>query len=193
MSVSPAIFDLGEHGKVLATRTAGREVGRAAADALEEAPALILGFWGVEVASPPFLDEFLRALRTVLLGGDSGHLLVATGFNEDVGESLEIVLERQGASMAALTSGQMRLLGGSKQLKETLREAEKLGYFTAPQLADRLALKLPNLYARLKVLAEAGAVAREDDSSGERATGGGAARSFHAPDVRVLEAASCNQ
>ncbi len=70
MSVSPAIFDLGAYGKVLATRTDGREVGRAAADRLQAAPVLMLGFWGVEVASPPFLDELLRALRVVLLGGD---------------------------------------------------------------------------------------------------------------------------
>jgi DNA-binding MarR family transcriptional regulator len=193
MSVSPAIFDLGAHGKVLATRTDGREVGRAAADRLQAAPVLMLGFWGVEVASPPFLDELLRALRVVLLGGDSSRLLIAAGLNEDVAESLEIVLERHGGSMAALTNGQMRLLGGSKQLKDTLREAQDLGYFTAPQLAERLALKLPNLHARLKALAEAGAVAREEDSSGHEVNRGRHARSFHAPDVRVLEAAACTR
>ncbi len=95
--------------------------------------------------------------------------------------------------MAALTNGQMRLLGGSKQLKDTLREAQDLGYFTAPQLAERLALKLPNLHARLKALAEAGAVAREEDSSGHEVNRGRPARGFHAPDVRVLEAAACTR
>src|SRR4051794_25861752 len=95
MSLNPLVYDLSRHGKVLATRELGREVGRTAADRLNGAQALILGFWGIEVASPPFLDELTRALHTVLWGGESSRLLVVSGLNEDVRESLAIVLERR--------------------------------------------------------------------------------------------------
>jgi hypothetical protein len=192
MSVNPVIFDVGEHDKVLATRIRGREVGRAAADCLGSADSMILGFWGVEVASPPFLDEFLRAVRAELIGGESSRLLVAAGVNEEVRESLQMVLERQGGALASLDRGQLELLGGSSQLEETLWEAQKLGYFTAAKLAERLKVKLPNLHARLKALTESGAVARED-VAGERPRRGGTARSFRTPDVDVLEAATCGR
>jgi hypothetical protein len=192
MSVNPVVFDLGQRGKVLATRERGREAGREAADVLSEATAMILGFWGVEVASPPYLDEFLRALRTELTGGESGRLLVAAGANEDVRESLMIVLERQGSALANLQEGHIALLGGTRQLNRTLEEAQKLGYFAASELAERLEVKLPNLHARLKALTEYGAVAREDVGS-ERPRRGGPARSFHATDVDVVEAATCGR
>jgi DNA-binding transcriptional ArsR family regulator len=190
VSVKPVVFDLGEIGKVLATRERGREAGRAAADRLVGAPAMILGFWGVEVASPPFIDEFLRALRAELSGGESSRLLVAAGANEDVRESLLIVLERQGSSLATLERDHIELLGGSRQLRETLKEAQELGYFTASELAERLKVKLPNLHARLKALTEVGAVARED-AGGERPSRGGTARAFRAGDVDVLKTTIC--
>jgi hypothetical protein len=193
MSLKPVIFDVGKQGgKVLATRVRGREVGRAAADRLDEADSMILGFWGVEVASPPFLDEFLQAVRSELSSGETSRLLVATGVNEDVRESLQMVLERRGGALASLNKGQIELLGGSSQLAETLREAQKLGYFTAAKLAERLEVKLPNLHARLKALTESGAIARED-VAGERPRRGGTARSFRASDVDVLEAATCGR
>lgn len=191
VSMKPAVFDLGEIGKVLATRERGREAGRAAADRFAVSSSMILGFWGVEVASPPFLDEFLRALQAELTGRD-GRLLVAAGANADVRESLQMVLEREGTALAELDSGQVKLLGGSRQLKQTLAEAQKLGYFTAAELAERLEVKLPNLHARLKALTEAGAVARED-AGGERPSRGGPAHDFHTPQLEVLEAATCGR
>lgn len=188
----PAIFDLGAHGKVLATRDLGRQIGRQVADDLADAPAMVLGFWGVEVASPPFLDELLRALGAVLWGGDSSRMLVAAGFNEDVRESLTMVLERRGGTLGAVEQGQLRLLGGKKHLEETLDAAQKRGYFTASELAKDLEVKLPNLHARLKALTEAGVLARDDDAPGAdapataRGRGRSAAR-FRAPDLTVLE------
>ncbi|MDA0173393.1 hypothetical protein OJ998_30095 [Solirubrobacter taibaiensis] len=187
MSVNPVIFDLGAYGSVLATRDKGRVAGRAAADQLSSASSMVLAFWGVEVASPPFLDEVVRAVRAELLGGTSSRLLIVAGVNADVRESLEIVLERQGAAMAALEHGQLTLLGGSRHLEETLREAQKLGYFSARDLAERLAVKLPNLHSRLKALAEAGAVARDHDAPGERPKRGGTAKAFRTGDLEVLD------
>lgn len=190
VSMNLVVVDLGERGKVLATRERGREAGRAAADQLAEATSMILGFWGVEVASPPYLDEFLRALGTELAGGESGRLLVAVGANDDVRESLMIVLERQGSSLAHFEKGHIELLGGTGQLRQTLDEAQQLGYFTASELAKRLQLKLPNLHARLKALSESGAVARER-AGGERPRRGGTARTFRAQDVDVVKAVAC--
>jgi len=195
--VKPAVvFDLGAQGKVLATRDLGRQIGRQAADELADAPAMVLGFWGVEVASPPFLDELLRALGTVLWGGESSRLLLAAGFNDDVRESLTMVLERRGGTLGAVEQGQLRLLGGKKHLQETLEAAQQRGYFTASELAKDLALKLPNLHARLKALTEAGVLARDDDAAADAggptgAKGRSAAR-FRAPDLRVLKTA-CNR
>lgn len=183
MSMKPVIYALRQHGMVLGTRGDGREVGRAVADGLRGADALVLDFWGVEVASPPFLDELLSALHTVLWGGNSNRLLVVAGFNEDVRESLEIMLERRGSSMAALESGQLRLLGGSKQLRETLEAAQEMGHFAAPELAERLRIKLPNLHARLKTLTEAGAVGREEDAAPAR----GRSHRYRTPNLQVLD------
>jgi hypothetical protein len=186
--VKPSVYDLAQHGPVLATRDTGKAAGRQIADQLGDAQALILGFWGIEVASPAFLDEMLRAISAVLQGGRSQKILVAAGINEDVREALELVLQHRGGVMAELEAGQLRLLGGSRQLKETLKKAQEMGFFTAPQLAERLAVKLPNLHARLKQLAEAGAVARADAPAAESAEAGRRAGAYRAPDPQVLTA-----
>lgn len=188
VSLKPLVYDLAQHGPVLATRDTGKAAGRQIADQLSDAPAMILGFWGIEVASPSFLDEMLRALGSVLQGGRSQKILVASGINEDVREALELVLRHRNGVMAELEAEQIRLLGGSRQLKETLKKAEELGYFTAPQLAERLAIKLPNLHARLKLLAEAGAVARDEAPAAEPAEAGRRAGLYRAPNPQVLTA-----
>jgi DNA-binding MarR family transcriptional regulator len=128
---------------------------------------LLLSFHEVDVASPPFLDEVVRALRAVLLSGEKRWLLV-TGFNDDVHESLEMVLKRNKMTLGTLEGAAVELLGGSSQLAETLREAQRMGTFTAPELADRLEMKLPALHQRLNALTEAGALAREDDPTATR-------------------------
>jgi len=134
---------------------------------LAEGDGLLLSFWQVDVASPPFLAEVIGALRAVLLAHENGLLLV-TGMNDDVKESLELVINRQKMSIAALEGEQVELLGGSTQLVETLREAQRMGTFTAPDLADRLKVKLPALHQRLNALREAGALSREDDPTATR-------------------------
>jgi DNA-binding MarR family transcriptional regulator len=157
-------YDLAQHGRVLATRPKGREAGRAVADQFAKSAGLLLSFNAIDVASPPFLDEVVRALRAQLTADTEGWLLV-TGTNEDVRESLELVLERHKLALAALDGEQVALLGGSAHLADTLAEAQRMGTFTAPDLADRLRLKLPALHQRLNALLDAGALERTADSS----------------------------
>jgi hypothetical protein len=168
MSLKITRYELARHGRVLATRATGREVGRLAADQLADSAGLLLSFHDVDVASPPFLDEIVRTLRSVLLSADKRWLLV-TGYNEDVGESLEMVLQRHKMALGSVDGDNLTLLGGSPQLIETLLEAQRAGgRFTAPDLADRLKMKLPALHQRLNALSDAGVVAREDDPTATR-------------------------
>jgi DNA-binding MarR family transcriptional regulator len=167
MSLNITRYDLVQHGRVLATRPKGREAARRAAEQLTDSSGLLLNFYEVDVASPPFLDEIVCALRAVLLSGNNRWLLV-TGYNEDVGESLEMVLQRHKMTLGSVEGDQLRLLGGSSQLEETLREARRMGTFTAPDLADRLKMKLPALHQSLSALTEAGVLGREDDPTATR-------------------------
>jgi DNA-binding transcriptional ArsR family regulator len=173
-------YDLAaRYGAVLATRDLGRAVGRDVQDRLGECQRLLLNFAGVDVASPPFLDELIRAVRVLTQGGDSGRILIVVNYNEDVKESLALVLERQKLVMAALEDDTVDLLGGTARLRETLRAAQELEVFTAPELADRLRMKLPAVHQRLKTLTDAGAVAREPDETAER----GRRHTYRAPGV----------
>jgi DNA-binding MarR family transcriptional regulator len=183
MSLKPRAYVLSDHGGVLATRELGRTVGRELQDALVDAPGLVLSFAGVEVASPPFLDELLASIHASLHGGEANKLLVLDGLNDDVKESLLIVLERRKLALANLEDDQIKLLGGSRQLKETLREAQHMGEFSAPELAERLEIKLPALHQRLQALLETGAVGRTRETTGERGR-----HAYRAPKPRDLEA-----
>lgn len=183
MSLKLISYALSGHGEVLATRDLGRTVGRELQDALADAPGLILSFAGVEVASPPFLDEMLSGVHAVLYGGDTDKLLVLVAMNDDVRESLEMVLERRKLALATLQDRQIKLLGGSRQLQETLREAQKLGTFNAPDLAERLEVKLPALHQRLQALLETGAVSRTSESAADRGR-----HVYKAPKAREVEA-----
>lgn len=164
MSLNVETYDLADrHGPVLAKRDEGRIAGRQAVDRLLRADCLVLNFHGADVATPPFLSELMRALRAVLLDRSSGRWLVAVGLeNEDVFEPLELVLAQQKMQLGALDDREVLLLGGNRQLNETLREAQHLGSFTAPELAGRLNVKLPALHQRLNVLSAAGVLAEVD-------------------------------
>ncbi len=154
MSLKSGAYALSEHGGVLATRALGRAVGRKLQDALVDTPGLVLSFAGVEVASPPFLDKLLSSIHASLHGADANKLIVVDSLNEDVRESLLLVLERRKLALANLENHQIKLLGGSRQLREALREAQRMGEFSAPDLAERLQIKLPALHQRLQALLE---------------------------------------
>lgn len=162
----PARYHLARVGRVLGTRGAGGTIGQEVADAVAASRALLLNFHGVDVASPPFLDEALTAILGVLRAHD--RFLFVTGCNEDVRESLVMVLERRKAVLAEITDEHVALLGGNAQLQVTLDEAAKMQAFTSPELAEHLRLKLPALHQRLNALRAAGAIVRERDPQPER-------------------------
>jgi hypothetical protein len=167
MSLKIERYDLVTHGRVLATRATGRDVGRTVAERLADESGLLVSFFGVEVASPSFLVELIGAIRAILISTGDRWLLL-TGMNEDVRESVELVLDRLKMSLGNIQGEHIELLGGTKQLEGTLREAQQLGTFTAPELAERLEMKLPALHQRLNQLLEAGLLTREDDPTATR-------------------------
>lgn len=169
-----------EFGAVLSTRDLGRE----AADRIQDAigmSGLVIGFEGVEVATPSFLDEVILRVSAILRGNESS-IVVMSGLNDDIRLSLELIATRRDVQLAVLEDDQIELIGASKQLEETLRAAQKLGRFRAPELAEDLAIKLPNLHQRLGALLEAGAVTRAPDSSAKR----GRSHTYEAPRPREL-------
>ncbi len=159
----PGLIKLAEIGPVLSTRASGRD----AADRVQNSVrngGLVLSFVGVEIATPSFLDEVVMRVATLLHRNES-LVVVITGLSDEVRESLALVVEKRQLRLAVLEDDQIKLLGGTRQLQETLEAAQRLGSFNAPDLADELKLKLPNLHQRLSALLEAGAVTREPDTS----------------------------
>lgn len=156
------LLNLVEYGKVLSTRELGRQAADQLQDALVEGGAVVLNFAGVEVASTSFLDEVVMRLKGTL-GGRGSSVVVVAGLIEEVQESLILVLNNRKLALAALDEDKLTLLGGNRQLEETLDAASRLGEtFKAPDLAESLRIKLPNLHQRLKSLTEGGAIARAD-------------------------------
>ena len=92
--------------------------------------------------------------------------------NDDVKESVELVLSRERMALGELDDDHIEPLGGTSQLHNALREAQKMiGAFTAPDLAGRLQLKLPGLHERSNQLIAAGVLTREDDLQPSAASG----------------------
>lgn len=140
-----------------------------------------MDFKGVEVASSPVLDEIARALRAAIADYPDRFVVLAN-LNEDVRDTMLLVLEARDMSLTTLRNDTLELLGGREHLEQTLAEAQALGTFTAAELAERLKVKLPNLHHRLNELQAAGAVARIE-------TRGGASRraiQFATPNPREL-------
>lgn len=147
-------------GKVLGTRVLGGEVAeQLRARAGDGEKDLFVDFAGVQVASSPFLDELARTIRA----WNTDHpdrFVVLLNLNEDVQDTLELVLGRRDMALAEFEKGTLRLIGGRAHLEETLKAAQKLEVFTAAELAEQLELKLPNLHQRLVALQDTGAVVR---------------------------------
>lgn len=167
MSVKPDVVALGRRGRVLGTRKLGTELAdEIRARAAKSHRPILVDFKGVAVASSPVLDEIARALRGVILDYPDRFVVLAH-LNDDVHETMLLVLESRNMSLAAIEGSTLALLGGRAHLEETLAEAQALGgTFTASELAERLRVKLPNLHHRLKELQAAGAVARVEGSPG---------------------------
>jgi anti-anti-sigma regulatory factor len=147
-------------GKVLGTRALGREVAEQLRErAGDGAQDLFVDFTGVQVASSPFLDELALTLRA-WNADHPDRFVILMSLNEDVKDTLELVLERRDMALAEVEKGTLRLIGGRAHLEETLKAAQELEVFTAAELADQLELKLPNLHQRLVALQATGAVVR---------------------------------
>lgn len=147
-------------GKVLGTRGLGREVAQQLrVRAGDGERNLFVDFAGVRVASSPFLDELACMLRA-WSADHPDRFVVLTHLNEDVRDTLALVLERRDMALTELQGAELRLIGGREHLEQTLGAAQELETFTAAELAEQLELKLPNLHQRLVALQAAGAVAR---------------------------------
>ena len=168
MSLKPQTYSLLRHGKVLGTRSLGVEIARDLRESDPARPGLIVDFQGIRVASSPVLDEIAITLRSLIADHPERFVLLAN-LNEDLADTLGLVVDRRGIVLTTVgPKGKLETIGGSRQLDETLAAAEELGTFTAPELAERLELKLPNLHQRLKQLEAAGALTRADDPSAQR-------------------------
>jgi DNA-binding MarR family transcriptional regulator len=185
MSVKANAIVLGRHGRVLGTRKLGQELAALIRErAAKSTGAIVVDFKGVEVASSPVLDEIACALRAAIADHPDRFVVLAY-LNDDVRDTMLLVLESRQMSLAALNDDKLELLGGRAHLEETLAEAQALGTFTAAELAERLRLKLPNLHQRLNQLQAAGAVARVEPAGG----GSRRALQFATPTARELTAA----
>jgi hypothetical protein len=167
MSVNRQIVRLRERGTVLGTRSLGAELAAEIRSSDPAVEALVLDFSGVRVASSPLLDEIVCAARSTI-ADHPDRFVVYAGLNDDVSDTLELVAERRDILLTVLRSDKLHVLGGRPHLEETLAAAQDLKRFTAPELAERLKLKLPNLHQRLLQLQAAGAVTRADDPSAQR-------------------------
>jgi DNA-binding MarR family transcriptional regulator len=166
VSVKPDVVGLGRRGRVLGTRRLGEEL----ADLIRKRAAgnkrpVVIDFKGVEVASSPVLDEIARALRAAIADYPDRFVVLAN-LNEDVRDTMLLVLESRDMSLTTVHDDTLELLGGRAHLEETLAQAQELGTFTAAELAERLKVKLPNLHHRLNELQAAGAVARVETPAG---------------------------
>jgi hypothetical protein len=166
---TPLHVYLADHGKILATRERGKEAAGHLREIAEEPGDLILDFRAVEAATPPFLQEIIDSVQSIInSAGRTGRLVVAAHMNDDVAETLGFVVARKKFPIPHRTGSTVELLEGTPHLAETLREAQQLRSFTAPQLAERLKIKDDAATQRLKSLLKTGAVARERDASASR-------------------------
>jgi hypothetical protein len=132
-----------------------------------KATGVIVDFCDIRVASSPFLDELACTLRAMIADAPERFVLLAN-LNADLMDTLELVADRRDIVLTAVSNGELKTVGGTRQLDETLAAAEELGTFTAAELAERLELKLPNLHQRLAQLTAAGALTRSEDPSAKR-------------------------
>jgi hypothetical protein len=135
----------------------------------DEPGDVVLDFESVDVVTPPFLQEVVGALQEIIRRDpEAGRIVMATNMNEDVRDTLAFVLARRKQALAFREGKRVELLEGKPKLAETLRQAQALKSFTAPQLAKRLNIRPDAAQQRLRKLLEAGAVVREEDPDASR-------------------------
>lgn len=166
---SPLHVYLRDHGTILATRPRGRDAADHIRTVADDPGDVILDFTEVEVASPPFLQEIVDATHGIVTQAkDTGRIVLFANMNEDVAETMRYVVAKRRRSLAYREADRIDLLDGNPKLVETLRTAQKLKSFTAPQLADKLDIAHDTATQRLRKLMETGAVVREPDPETSR-------------------------
>ena len=126
---------------------------------------VVLDFKDVIALTPPFLDELFDSVKTMLSRHSGSTTVVATNLDDDLLDSIELVLEKRGSPLAWAHEDEIRLLAAAPHLRETLEAAAQSREFTATDLAERLKLQPTTVNQRLAALLEAGAVAREREPS----------------------------
>ena len=153
-----------DHGSVLATRPLGRHAADHLRTIADEPGDVIVDFDKVEVATPPFLQELVdTAHELVRRDLTTGRIVLFANMNEDLAETMRYVVAKRKLSVAYREGNRIELLEGKPHLVETLRTAQRLKSFTAPQLAVQLKIENDTATQRLKKLLESGAVVREAD------------------------------
>lgn len=155
--MKPLFIQLAKKRRVLMGRGEGEAVAARIESGFKKKQTVVLGFAGVEMVTPSFLDAIFTRTKGYL-GRPEQPLLLAVGMNDDVSETVILVLRHNKLMLATMQNDALELLGGSQQLKETLEAASRRLEFTPKDLADELAVKLPALHQRLKALTEAGAI-----------------------------------
>lgn len=154
-----------DDGRLLSTRPAGKRMARKLERIARSPGDLLLDFDEVEAATPPFLQELVDAIHTIVTASaGSGRIVVGVHMNEDVAETLRYVTARAKRGLAYAHGRQVDILEDRPHLAETLRAAQGLNpFFTAPELAKQLGIKPDAATQRLKKLVETGAAVREVD------------------------------
>ncbi len=167
--MKPVHFMLAGYGAILGRRDVGREIGADVLRIVHGNASVILDFNGVDVIAPSCFEEIYRPLRGLFdPPSEEPRVLVVLGLDEDVRATVEMVLERHKAAIAELKDHDLDLLTSVPHLADTLAMAKQLGQFTAPELAERMDLKLPNANSRLTRLVASGALEREPDPDAGR-------------------------
>ena len=85
MSMKLESISLARFGSVLSSRATGRQVGAQLADELRRA-SMLVDFTGVEVVTPPFLDEVLNAVHGQLRRGEPAASSLSPGSTRTCGK-----------------------------------------------------------------------------------------------------------
>jgi hypothetical protein len=112
MSVKLDVIRLRKRGRVVGTRALGSEVADEIRSSDPAAKALVLDFTGVRVASSPFLDEVVCATRAAIVDHPDRHVVYG-GLDEDVLDTLDLVVERRGVALTRTRRCTSLEVGGS--------------------------------------------------------------------------------
>ena len=126
---------------------------------------IVLDFNDVAAVTPPFLDELFESVRGILKRNEGSTTVIATNLDDDLIDSIEVVLEKRGFPLAWQDQDRLELLAAAPHLRTTLEAAAEAQEFTATDLAARLRLQPTTVNQRLVALLEAGVVAREREPS----------------------------